>query len=113
MGGNLNEKIPFDDESYNLAVSAGTFTLGHVTADCIPNILRVLKPNSLFIFTVRTDIMQDESLCEFYGFPKLLEKFESDGKLKIVEHFHSMPYHLLKGNLDSKLTCTVFVCKKL
>ena len=111
---NLNEELKIEKSSYDLAISAGTFTLGHVTAKCIPNILSVLKPGGLFIFTVREDLMQSEELKTFYRFPEYLKELESVGVLECVEQKDEMPYHLLAGkSFDRALNCTVFVCKKL
>ncbi len=112
--GNLKKPLEIDSDKYDLAVSAGTFTLGHVTASCVAEVMRIVKRGSLFIFTVRCDLMDDQDLRDFYGFPLEIEKMHKEGKIELVQRRDGMPYHLLPGkSFGSALTCTVFVCKKL
>ena len=109
---NINMEIDLP-EKYDIAVSTGLFTLGHVTAKSLPNILQLLKPNGLLVFTVRSDIMEDEGLRKFYGFPEFVEELEKECKIKVLEKNDDMPYHVLPGKMGKLLHCTIYVCEKL
>lgn len=45
--GNMLERLPVADASYDGAVSSGTFTLGHVGPEALPEVLRILRPGGL------------------------------------------------------------------
>lgn len=60
MAGDVMLPIDISDASYGAAISIGTFTVGHVGPDRIPEILRLIKPRGLFAFTVRTDAWIDQ-----------------------------------------------------
>ncbi|XP_063716972.1 uncharacterized protein LOC134844289 [Symsagittifera roscoffensis] len=110
----LNEPLPLDECSYDLVVCAGTFTLGHVTAHCIPNVLKVMRPGALFVFGVREDLMETDELKNFYGFPHFLNQLEKETQLKVEERRDNMPYHLLAGKSFNKpLHHTIFVCRRI
>ena len=111
--GDVNSELRDIPKDYDLAVSAGMFTLGHVTALSVPNILKLLKPNGLFAFTVRSDVMEDEELRMFYKFPDFLEDLEKEHKIKIIDRQDGMPYHKLPGKLERLLHCTIYLCQKL
>ncbi|MHA7888341.1 class I SAM-dependent DNA methyltransferase [Roseicyclus sp.] len=44
----LTAALPLADAAYGGFVSCGTFTHGHVGADCLPELLRVAAPGALF-----------------------------------------------------------------
>ena len=44
----LLQPLDLADDSYSGIVSCGTFTHGHVGPDCLPELLRVTKPDGLF-----------------------------------------------------------------
>ncbi|MGI9414213.1 MAG: class I SAM-dependent DNA methyltransferase, partial [Hyphomicrobiales bacterium] len=52
----LTRPLEIDDESYGAAISSGTFTLGHVGPEPIPEIFRVLRSGAYFACTVHRDI---------------------------------------------------------
>jgi SAM-dependent methyltransferase len=41
-------KLPFEDGAYGGVISCGTFTHGHVGPECLPELLRVVRPGGLF-----------------------------------------------------------------
>ena len=69
----LNERLEMEAECYDLLVSTGTFTHGHVTAECLPELLELLVPGGRLICTVHRDIW-DEG-----GFGKGLQALAEDG----------------------------------
>jgi hypothetical protein len=44
----LTCRLPIADGTYHGFVSAGTFTHGHVGAECLPELLRISAPGALF-----------------------------------------------------------------
>eukprot|EP00510_Aplanochytrium_minuta_P009398 CAMPEP_0184056610 /NCGR_PEP_ID=MMETSP0956-20121227/7895_1 /TAXON_ID=627963 /ORGANISM="Aplanochytrium sp, Strain PBS07" /LENGTH=437 /DNA_ID=CAMNT_0026350699 /DNA_START=110 /DNA_END=1420 /DNA_ORIENTATION=- len=48
------------DSTFDLMMSSGCFYPGHLGPDVLPNILRKLKPNGAFIFTVRRSMFEKE-----------------------------------------------------
>ena len=66
----LNEPLALPDNTYAGAISSGTFTHGHVKADALGEISRVLKPGAPFAFTVHSDFWEDS------GFPEALDRLD-------------------------------------
>ena len=52
----LNERLEMGAECYDMLVSTGTFTHGHVGAGCLPELLALLVPGGLLICTVHRDV---------------------------------------------------------
>nr|XP_004226988.1 uncharacterized protein LOC101242218 isoform X1 [Ciona intestinalis]XP_026693696.1 uncharacterized protein LOC101242218 isoform X1 [Ciona intestinalis] len=48
-----NERMTYDDDSYDVIVSIGGFSRTHIQPECIKEVLRILKPGGLFWFSVR------------------------------------------------------------
>ena len=48
----LTQRLLINDNHYGAIVSAGTFTHGHVGPNVLDELLRVARPDALFIFTV-------------------------------------------------------------
>ena len=45
----LTKPLPFPDNAYGGVISCGTFTHGHVGPECLPELLRVTRPGSVFV----------------------------------------------------------------
>lgn len=56
----LMKGIPEPEDSYDGAFSTGTFTLGHVGPEAIPEVIRVLKPGGVFCLTVSDQSWDDQ-----------------------------------------------------
>ena len=76
----LNVRLPLADTSYGGAICCGTFTSGHVRANCVGEILRVLAPGAPFAFTVKLQVW------ESFGFKDALAEFEARGLLKALRY---------------------------
>uniref|UniRef100_H2Z5E6 Methyltransferase type 11 domain-containing protein n=1 Tax=Ciona savignyi TaxID=51511 RepID=H2Z5E6_CIOSA len=46
-------RIPVDDASYDVIISIGGFSPSHIQADCIKDVVRLLKPGGIFWFSIR------------------------------------------------------------
>ena len=75
----LTRPLDIPDGAYDAAISSGTFTLGHVGSEPIPEILRIVKPGGLFACTIHQDIWSR------LGFEEKFEQAASDGIAETVE----------------------------
>ena len=55
----LNEGLEMGEACYDMLVSTGTFTHGHVGAGCLPELLALLEPGGNLICTVHRDVWDD------------------------------------------------------
>lgn len=78
----LNEKLELRTNSYDAIICTGLFTHAHVGANCLPELFRVLKPNSFFATTVHKDIWQEG------GFEVQVSQLEEAGAL--ITHSRQM-----------------------
>lgn len=56
---NLKEELPYEPETFDSVVSAGTFLQGHCGPECLPNVIRVLKKSCYFIMSARTKFYKE------------------------------------------------------
>lgn len=61
----LKEILPYEENSFDSAVCAGVFGVGHCGPECVPNIIRVLKPNCNFIATINKELFLDKIAQEW------------------------------------------------
>ena len=73
----LNATLPVPDATYEGAMCCGTFTTGHVSAACLNEILRILRPGAPFAFTVK------RSEWNTLGFGAKITAFEAAGALRV------------------------------
>ena len=76
--GSLNEKLPLDDNSYDVTFCVGVFTHGHVMSDRVSELIRITKPGGLICFTV------NEGVFEKYGFKNTIVKNEKEKKWEVL-----------------------------
>jgi predicted TPR repeat methyltransferase len=55
----LNETLEMGAECYDMLVSTGTFTHGHVGAACLPELLALLAPGGHLICTVHRNVWDE------------------------------------------------------
>lgn len=72
----LNQSLELKSDTYEAIICTGLFTHAHVGPDCLPELFRVLKPNSFFATTVHKDIWVSG------GFEKVVAALENQGVLK-------------------------------
>jgi len=75
----LNKPLDLSPSTYGAAISCGTFTHGHVDANALSQIARLLKPGAIFACTIH------QAVWETAGFARTLEDLGSDGVLEIEE----------------------------
>lgn len=52
----LGRPLPFADASYGAIISTGVFTTGHVGAEALPELVRILRPGGVLVTTVKTTL---------------------------------------------------------
>ena len=57
--GDLTKALAFRDSEYCGVVSSGTFLQGHVGAEAIPELTRILRPGGCMVFSVRPTFWED------------------------------------------------------
>jgi SAM-dependent methyltransferase len=70
---NLKEPLAIPDASYAGLVSSGTFTHGHVGAEALPELVRILAPGARAVITVRPQVWME------MGFEPCFEALTGDG----------------------------------
>ncbi len=75
----ITEPLDMADAAYDAAISSGTFTLGHVGAEPIPEIVRVLKPGALLACSIHKDIWRAK------GFEARFAALEAAGAMRSVD----------------------------
>ena len=56
---NLNQNLKMEVARYDMLVSTGTFTHGHVGARCLPELLALLVPGGRLICTIHRDVWDE------------------------------------------------------
>ena len=56
----VTKKIPLKSNSIGAVVSAGTFTHGHVGPQALDELLRITKPNGLFVISIKKELFISE-----------------------------------------------------
>ncbi|MGE4247403.1 MAG: class I SAM-dependent methyltransferase [Parvibaculaceae bacterium] len=75
IAADLMAPLPVASRQYAAAVSAGTFTTGHVDARALPEVLRLLKPSGLLAAVVAS------AFWESGGFSEHFARLERAGRL--------------------------------
>jgi predicted TPR repeat methyltransferase len=74
----LNQPLGLGDDTYDALICIGTFTHGHIDADCLDELFRILKPGGRFVTAIRMDYWHSA------GFDKKVERLSSEGAIKTV-----------------------------
>lgn len=78
-GIDLNQPLfDYDTDAYDVTVSCGVFTLGHVHANALDELVRVTRPGGFVIASTRN------SYYESSGFEDVRRRIEAEGKVDLV-----------------------------
>jgi len=75
----LGETLGFPDDTFDAAISIGVFTQGHAKADSFDELIRVVKPQGIIAFGLRTDVYEEG------GFKESQDAHEKAGRWKLIE----------------------------
>ncbi len=70
---NLKKPLPIPDATYHGLLSAGTFTYGHVGAEALPELTRILVPGAIAVISVRDQVWEN------MGFDDAFTRLNGDG----------------------------------
>ena len=74
----LNQKLDLDDSLYDGLICIGIFTHGHVGANCLDELFRILKPEGIFVTAIRKDYWHSA------GFAEKIEQLMAERKIVSV-----------------------------
>ena len=74
----LTQPLPIDDQSYDAQICTGTFTHAHVGAECLDELVRILRPGGVMACTIQKDVYVNA------GFSDKLNALSSSGVLQIA-----------------------------
>lgn len=86
LSGDLNAPLAIADASYGGMTCCGTFTHGHVDANCLDELFRILRPGALFAFTVKLEVWVP------LGFQKKLAALVHSGQITQTSFRHDRHY---------------------
>ncbi len=76
----LTQPVPLPDEQYGAAVSAGTFTHGHVGPDALTEILRLCRSGALLVIGV------NGTAFDQYKFGSAFATLQADNRITPIEY---------------------------
>lgn len=85
--GDLTGALPFEDGRFTGCICSGVFTTGHVGAEGLDELLRVLLPGGVLVLTVKDKTWDD-------GFSERLDELEREGRVARLDgtpSYSSMP----------------------
>ena len=80
----LGGPLPFADGHFGAVISTGVFTTGHVGAEALPELVRILAAGGPMVLTVKTTLWQD-------GFEAALRGMDALSVVEVTEPYVSMP----------------------
>lgn len=83
----MGEPLGYDTDSFDAVVSVGVFTVGHVPASGLDELVRVTRPGGHVVYSLRPDVY------EANGFREKHAELQTAGKLTVVET--TEPQHVL------------------
>jgi len=82
IAADLNHALAIADARYDAAISAGTFTSGHVGAGALAEIMRILRPGGLLAVTIADTVWQEG------GFDAVIAGLAASGRIAILSDTH-------------------------
>jgi len=79
-GIDLNQMTAFKADQYDVILSCGVFTLGHVPPTALGELIRITKPGGLIVMSTR------KSYYENTDFQKVCDRLENESQIKVVSH---------------------------
>lgn len=98
-------RLELPNDLYDAIICVGTFTFGHVKADALDELHRILKPNGIFCFTHRTDVYADPAM----GFGRQQDDMERAGLMHLLHRTEPAAYLPL---VDPEIMYQIWVYRK-
>ncbi len=78
LNADLTGTLDIETGLYDIAISSGVFTYGHLDATCLDEIFRIIKPDGLFICVVRLQVWEP------LGFADKFSALEAQGLIECL-----------------------------
>lgn len=75
----MGETLGYETDSFDAAISVGVFTVGHVPASGLDDLVRVVKPGGHIVYSLRPDVYEANRFQEKH------EELEAAGAASIIE----------------------------
>jgi predicted TPR repeat methyltransferase len=75
----LTAGLDIADDTYDAALSVGTFTHGHVGPDGLDEVIRVVRPGGIVCVTI------NEGVFEKMAYPAKIEALQRDGQARVLD----------------------------
>ena len=98
----LSKRLSINDNHYGAIVSAGTFTHGHVGPNVLDELIRVTRPDGLFVFTVHSKLFKKA------GFDKKLLEIKKSITEPIFHEVYAYGNNPDKDHGSDQVIITVF-----
>jgi predicted TPR repeat methyltransferase len=92
----LTMPLAIDDCSYEAVVCTGTFTSGHLTAECLDELLRVLCVGGFLAASVHDAVWQTS------GFADAFDCLQQAGRLELIE-MTAVPFYANSSATDGRI----------
>ncbi len=78
ISGDMTQRVPIEDDTYEAAVSAGAFSHSHIGPIGFDEILRIVKPDALICTTINADAFERD------GYEAKLAALTGSGAMRIL-----------------------------
>jgi len=78
INADLTKTLDIETGCFDAAISSGIFTYGHLNADCLAEIFRIIRPGGLFVCVVRLQVWQE------LGFAETFARMQADKLITLV-----------------------------
>jgi predicted TPR repeat methyltransferase len=68
----------YADGTYDVVTCIGTFLLGHVGPEALPEMVRMLKTGGIVVCTVRDNVWEEK------GYKRVIGELEQQGKIRVI-----------------------------
>ena len=75
----MGEPLDYDTNSFDAVISIGVLTVGHAPASSFDELVRITKPGSYIVFSLRPDVYRES------GFKEKQDSLQADGKWQLIE----------------------------
>jgi predicted TPR repeat methyltransferase len=96
--GVLGETLPFTDRQFDAILSTGTFTQGHAPASAFDELVRVLKPGGVLMFTVGTGVWGEQGFADKI---RTLMDARKIAEMDITPPYRPMPFSPTESGLTT------------
>lgn len=75
-----NKSLAIPDDQYDALLCIGCVTLGHIKPNGISEMLDMIKPGGLYLFTIRTDAADAVE----YGYKQIIDELVAEQKMRVI-----------------------------